>query len=376
MASVFGAKITSLNEGGILLLTQLRAAADAALRKMANVSVSTSRKRALGVLAGALTLYSAGTSISSAAPVSLLLPQSTAFSILGHSCGGIQEQAFATGFDPVTGYPTGDVYIQTRCGGSGKGGGYKTTTYWAWVGVTWDFAGNVLASAKLSAVPTVNPTFSATDGFGDQVYNTGTAAHLVVPAPTAPTGLTATQSGDQFQVSWTPNGVNPLAITSSTLTETPVSSTSPTLTVTVSGPATSGLVGPLQPLTTYQITVVSTTGGGSSPASEPTTITTAAASVAPSAPTGVTAKWTAVGATTATLFATWKAAVPGDSPIDQYSITVKGSDGGGTFTQNVSGTTLTASFIVNWTPDWSVTVRAHNAVGWGPSSARFTLGGL
>src|SRR5262245_35275386 len=46
-------------------------------------------------------------------PISLLVPQSTAFSILGHSCGGIQEQSFATGFDPVSGYPIGDVYMQT-----------------------------------------------------------------------------------------------------------------------------------------------------------------------------------------------------------------------------------------------------------------------
>ena len=30
---------------------------------------------------------------------------------MGHSCGGIQERAFASGFDPTSGYPTGDVYI-------------------------------------------------------------------------------------------------------------------------------------------------------------------------------------------------------------------------------------------------------------------------
>ena len=32
-----------------------------------------------------------------------------AFSILGHSCGGIQEQAFTTGFDVASGYPTGSA---------------------------------------------------------------------------------------------------------------------------------------------------------------------------------------------------------------------------------------------------------------------------
>lgn len=42
--------------------------------------------------------------------------------MLGHSCGGIQERAYATGFDGATGAPLGDVYMSTRCGGSGRAG--------------------------------------------------------------------------------------------------------------------------------------------------------------------------------------------------------------------------------------------------------------
>ena len=182
-----------------------------------------------------------------------------------------------------------------------------------------------------------------------------------------------------FAVSWTlgPN-VNPAAVISSTLTATPVNSTTSTVTTTVSGSATNGLVGPLQPQTTYQITVVSTTIGGSSPASIPISVMTVAASVAPSAPTGVTARWAIADPTTETdtLVATWNAAVPGDSPVDQYQITISGSDGAGTLTKIVDGTTLTASFTVDYIPNWSVTVRAHNALGWGPWSTSFTLGGL
>jgi hypothetical protein len=53
-----------------------------------------------------------------------------------------------------------------------------------------------------------------------------------------------------------------------------------------------------------------------------------------------------------------------------------GSDGSGTFTQTVSGTTLSASFTVDYIPNWSVTVQAHNAYGWGPLSSAFSLGGL
>jgi hypothetical protein len=42
----------------------------------------------------------------------------------------------------------------------------------------------------------------------------------------------------------------------------------------------------------------------------------------------------------------------------------------------VSGTTLTANFTVDYIPNWSVTVQAHNAFGWGRASSIFTLGGL
>ena len=190
--------------------------------------------------------------------------------------------------------------------------------------------------------------------------------------------LTAVQSGDQFQLAWRPNGVNPVAVTSSTLTATPVNSTASLLTTTVTGPATNGTIASLQPQTTYQITVVSATIGGSSPSSTPITVTTEVASVAASAPTNVLASWSNhdPSGTSDTLIATWSAAVPGDSPIDQYQITITGSDGAGTFTQTVSGTTLTAYFTVDDIPNWRVTVQAHNAVGWGPASNPVTLGGL
>jgi len=107
-----------------------------------------------------------------ASETALQVPQSTAFAVLGHSCGGIQEQAFATGFDATSGFPTGDVYLQTRCGGSGVGGGYHTTTYSAWVNVTWDFTGTVVSSAVGASAPAnAYPPFSAFDSFGNEVQN-------------------------------------------------------------------------------------------------------------------------------------------------------------------------------------------------------------
>src|SRR6516165_8728781 len=74
-------------------------------------SGSINRKTALNVLVYALSLCCVMTSTASADPVSLLLPQSIAFAMLDHSCGGIQERAYATGFDATSGYPVGDVYI-------------------------------------------------------------------------------------------------------------------------------------------------------------------------------------------------------------------------------------------------------------------------
>ena len=44
--------------------------------------------------------------------------------------------------------------------------------------------------------------------------------------------------------------------------------------------------------------------------------------------------------------------------------------------QTVSGTALTADFTVDYIPNWSVTVQAHNAFGWGPLSTKVNLGGL
>jgi len=149
------------------------------------------KRRTAVVAAFALVsgLLAAGVSPASAAtPIALVLPQATAFSMLGRSCGGIQEQVFATGFSAPSGYPAGDVYMSTRCGGSGRGGGYHTTTYSAWATVTWDFTGTVVSAAPLSSPPSVDATFSATDAFGNTIRNQSNAASLAlapgfIPAP-------------------------------------------------------------------------------------------------------------------------------------------------------------------------------------------------
>ncbi len=118
----------------------------------------------------------------------LVMPQGTAFSSLGHDCGGITEYAYVTGFDnsvdPSAGYPTGYIRLSTRCS-SGKGG--PGTTYTAWTADTWDLTGALLSYSVYSGAPSVDPAFSATDPLtGNQISNSSS------PCPgTGGTGSTA-----------------------------------------------------------------------------------------------------------------------------------------------------------------------------------------
>jgi len=258
----------------------------------------------------------------------------------------------------------------------------------------------VSSYTRLADAPAgLDPSFSATDAHGDRLTNVLTAinvlpanctvgnttyctyrAYLSVVVPAAPTGVTATLAGRQYQVSWVADPTAANLISSSTVTAVPEApSTAPVVTATVSGPATSVLLGPLQPLTTYDVTVVNVDAGGASPASEAISITTAAASIPPSAPGPVTLWWTGQLSPGPSLGVRWVAAAPGDSPTDQYEVFVKWVDGdtrGGTYDQIVSGQTLSAYFAVDNTSDWSVEVRAHNASGWGPWSAWRRIGGV
>jgi Fibronectin type III domain len=244
--------------------------------------IAAARGRILGALVAATCLLGIAPPAGAATPTRLYLSQGAAFSILGHSCGGIQEEVWATGFAP-NGFPAGDVYMKTRCGGSGRGGGYKVTTYSAWASTTWDWFANTRSYARLEgAAEGIGPSFSAEDAFGNRVYNEGPAAYLeandpqYVP-PAAPSGVTAgfwpIEQGEEevlrFQVSWTPATETAGLITSSTVTATPLGgSKAPALTATASGSATSVFVGPLAPHTSYSITVTNTDGEGTSAASE------------------------------------------------------------------------------------------------------------
>jgi hypothetical protein len=144
------------------------------------------------VVAAAFALGSAGLVLPTApagaasSPVQLLVPQGTAFSVLHYDCGGIKENAYATGFDsiidPVAGYPTGDVFLTTTCS-AGKGTHFTVS---AWTSDTWDLTGALLSYSVLSGAPSVDPNFSATDPpTANQVYDT-TNFHCTTQTYTVP----------------------------------------------------------------------------------------------------------------------------------------------------------------------------------------------
>ena len=118
----------------------------------------------LSIAAAAMVLTA---SIANAAMVQLQ-PIRDALGRLGHSCGGIKQQIFGEGFD--SGNVTGYVFALTRCGGSGRGGGYRTTTYSTWVAVTWDINGFVID--EVTRVPSPDPSIAGAYHSGSLVGGT------------------------------------------------------------------------------------------------------------------------------------------------------------------------------------------------------------
>jgi hypothetical protein len=233
-------------------------------------------------VASALMCAGLASAASAAAPIRLYLSEGAAFSILGHSCGGIQQQVYATGF-ATNGYPTGNVHMQTTCGGSGRGGGYKSTTYTGTAGVVWTWFGETRSYGPLKGAL---EGVSAEDSHGDRVYNVGTAAYLAtgtppLQPPAPPTGITASiglwEEGTleflRMTVGWTVAPETAGLLKSSTVTATPVSSKAPVLTTTVGSYFSAAHLQPVQPSTKYRVTVTNTDSEGTSEPSAPIEIT-------------------------------------------------------------------------------------------------------
>ena len=348
-------------------------------------------KRFLGLLAVLGLVFVAGSTVSLAATqtiVQLPAPPAPAglTSVRSVSCA-------PSGFNADGSIAGVCQFIYGSTGGSGRGGGYrhpKTADY----AMTWDQYGQVQAlGAVCSCTPPYQGTGSvvmvngvpyyyvATDATtGNELVNSNVAGFLVLnslpPAPAAP-DVTASISGLDLQVSWTPDPAAANAITSSHVEAAPTGGSSPTLSATVSDSGTSATLSPLQANTTYLVSVVNTDAGGDSPAGT-FTITTPKSTVRPSRPAISYLWWS--GSDGSTLAVSWTAPSPGDSPIDSYQIRVVYVDGDnprtGPYTQTVSGDTLSAYFPVDRTSTWRVLVRAHNAAGWSAWSPAKTLSGI
>jgi hypothetical protein len=240
-------------------------------------------RRLLIAAAAATALSTAAAADASATAMPLSMSQGAAFAVLGHWCGGIQEKVYETGF-AVDGYPQGNVYMSTRCGGSGRGGGGHVTTYtatatvvWTWLGETWKWGPMV---GSLEAIP-------AEDAHGDRLYNLEAQAYLETgmppyqpPAP--PSNVKASvvlaEGGSTeylaMPVSWTVDPERAGLITTQTMRAEPIDgSKAPVLEATRIPYFQEGTLAPVEPNTTYRVTVTESDGEGTSAPSTPIDIT-------------------------------------------------------------------------------------------------------
>jgi hypothetical protein len=116
----------------------------------------------------------------------------------------------------------------------------------------------------------------ASDEHGDRVYNVGTAAYLETgtpplqtPAPPTITGTSVVLSDEppedlRVDVSWSVAGETARLLKSSTATATPVGSAAPVVSTTVIPYFQSAVIQPLEPNTTYKVTVTNTDAEGTS----------------------------------------------------------------------------------------------------------------
>jgi hypothetical protein len=221
-----------------------------------------------GALAGAASAAAAET-------LRLYMGEGPAFAVLGHWCGGIQQEVYETGFSSH-GYPVGNVGLKTTCGGSGRGGGGHSTTYTATASVEWTWFGETRSYGAMSGSLEAKP---ATDAYGDRLYNVGSAAYLEKgapslqpPAPPTNIGVSvslAEGSSTEYlviNVGWTEAPETEALVDYSTVTATPVGSSAPVVTTTTSSNYfREAHLGPVEPNTKYVVTVTSTDAEGTSP---------------------------------------------------------------------------------------------------------------
>ena len=111
---------------------------------------------------------------SAAQSDTLTLASPSPYAVIGRQCGTGTTASTAIGFTPDGYYLTGLTSVSTRCGGSGRGGGYHTTTY-SGCGISrWDLVGRLI---DITSVACSAPDASAV--FTSDGYSEGTASARV-----------------------------------------------------------------------------------------------------------------------------------------------------------------------------------------------------
>jgi hypothetical protein len=210
--------------------------------------------------------------------------------------------------------------------------------------------------------------YSAASTFPSSSYNASNYwvdVLYAVPAPGQVTSVVAAESGGtSANVNWTaPASGGPV----SSYRVTPFIGGVAQATTIVSGnpPATEKRITGLTSGTTYTFTVTAVNANGAGPASAPSNAVTPQAAVAPTAPTGITARPASGSAQVS-----WTApSSDGDSPITGYTITPYiGTTAQSPVQAGASATSTTVTGLENGT-EYTFRVRAANAIGMSSSSA-------
>jgi hypothetical protein len=196
----------------------------------------------------------------------------------------------------------------------------------------------------------------------------------VPPVPSSPQNLQVSQSGPNLQVSWTPPATGTSSLLRSTITATPP--TGSPISLAVPPGTTSGVLTNVQPSTTYSVTVTSTSYTGTGPAAA-LSFTTEAPTVPPGAPQSVSAAWTSED-TPASLTVSWGTTEPGNSPTDSFEIQAVPVSSPTTLPLEAVIPAPASAYIFSADNEvsWQVSVRAHNAAGWGPWSTAVVVPAL
>jgi hypothetical protein len=199
------------------------------------------------------------------------------------------------------------------------------------------------------------------------------------PLPGQPTGVQASRVGDRLVVSWVPAAATQGYVTQTQIVATPVGNPAvPPASGNIGGTAKIGTVGVVEPNVTYRIGVISDDAAGAGIESEAIEYTTPPSTVAPSAPTELRTWWLSPSEPIGTYAVAWAEPTPGDSPVDEYEIQAVPveTEEAKTITLYEPASSTETEITGDSETQWKVTVRAHNAAGWGTWSAVVERGGV